>query len=135
MQNLSTPLWWGGDIGPGDTGGRVTIVQRMLLCYPTGAMDNSTVAAVRGFQVALGIEPSGWVDAETAAALGPRASDEVLPEWFKGAPLHPGDPGYEVATSVVGGPDAVRRLQGNHGLPPTGIVDEATARLLAGLAV
>lgn len=101
---------------------------------PTGVMDNNTVAAVRGFQVALGIQPSGWVDEDTARALGPRASDSLLPDWFKGCDLHPGDEGYDLAIAPIGeGQAALRRFQGNHGLPATGVIDAETALLLRAL--
>lgn len=131
------PLWWQGDIGPGDSGPRVLIVQKMLGAWPSGVFDNNTSAAVRGFQVGRGLEPCGWVCEETAVALGPRESDSLLPDWFEGEPLKLGDPGFSRALDVceIDGESALKRFQGNHGLPATGVIDEATARLLGALHV
>lgn len=130
-----TPLWWTRDIAPGDIGARVLVVQRMLLCMPTGVMDNSTVAAVRGFQIALGLAAHGWVDEETARALGPRLQDDLMPEWWTGDDMAPGDPGYEEAVRELGGQAGLRRFQGNNGLPATGVINEMTARLLGAMEV
>jgi murein L,D-transpeptidase YcbB/YkuD len=130
---VRTPLWWSDDIGPGDTNPAVTVVQTFLFCAPTGVFDNHTIAAVRGFQVGAGIPASGWVDEDTARALGPREQDRLLPVWFKGCDLSPGEPGYDVATSALGGVDGLKRFQGNNGLRPTGVIDADTARLLGAL--
>ena len=128
------PLWWHRDIGPGDAGSDVDVVQRLLLCHPTGVLDASTVAAVRGFQVACGLQAHGWVDDDTAEALGARAADNLLPEWWEGQDISPGDEGYLAAVGLLGGEPALRRFQGNYGLPATGVIDADTARLLGALA-
>lgn len=130
-----TPLWWAGDLAPGDVGARVLVVQKMLLCYPTGCMDGATVAAVRGFQRGVGLDPHGWVDEATARALGSPPSDADLPAWYSGAPLGPGDALYEQVAAPFGGEAGVRRFQGNNRLAATGIVDEDTARLMAAARV
>lgn len=127
---MSAPLWWSREIEPGAVGRDVDVVQKLLMCFPSGCMDLSTTAAVRGFQVALGLPATGWVDEATAVALGPLGSEGALPSWWKGEPLIPSDQGYE---EITGGEQALRRFQGNHGLPATGVVDESTARLLGGL--
>ena len=130
---MITPLWWPGDIGPGDTGPAVAVVQQFLFCIPSGVFDNHTVAAVRGFQVGAGLPASGWVDEDTARALGSREQDRLTPVWFKGEDLKPGQPGYDVATAALGGLNGLKRFQGNNGLRPTGVIDAETARLLGAL--
>ena len=129
------PLWWQGDIAPGDSGARVLIVQKMLGAWPSGVFDNNTSAAVRGFQVGRGLEPCGWVCEETAIALGPRESDGQLPGWWTGEPVKEGEDGFDALVKPWGGADGLRRLQGNHGIPATGVIDEQTARLLNALTV
>lgn len=126
------PLWWSRVLVCGDRGPDVEAVQRKLGLPVTGEFDLSTTFAVRGFQKAEGLAGTGEVDEITAAALGPRAADRLVPEWYPGEPLFPGDQGYDL---VLGDRDEawLRRLQGTHGLPPTGVIDEPTARLIGAL--
>ena len=126
------PLWWSRPLVCGDSGPDVEAVQRKLGLPVTGEFDLSTVFAVRGFQKSVGLDGTGEVDAATAAALGPRATDALTPDWYPGEPLYPGFQAYDL---VLGDHDEawLRRLQGTHGLPPTGVIDEPTARLIGAL--
>ena len=71
--------------------------------------------------------------------LGERATSGLTPDWFT-RPVHPGSD--DIAVSIVGSAlgvpaatglewaSAVRRLQSAHGLDLTGVVNEATAKLI-----
>lgn len=126
-------MWWTRVLGCGDRGPDVSIVQLKLGLVDSGDFDLGTALAVRGLQSAMGLEASGFVDELTAQAIGPRATDEFAPAWYEGEPLFPGDQRYEL---VLGDRDEwwLRRFQGNHGLRPTGVIDDTTARLLGALA-
>lgn len=127
------PLWWSRPLAPGDTGRDVEVVQRKLALRVTGVFDESTAIALRGAQRALGVAETGVVDEETAERFGPRAEDGLLPEWWV-SPLQPGSEGW---VRVLGERDEswLRRMQGQHGLTPDGVIDESTARLLGALGV
>lgn len=126
------PLWFVRIIGPRDHGPDVSIVQRLLGLIPDGKYGFGTQMVVRGFQRGIGLPLSGYVDEETAIALGPRATDGITPEWFS-QDIHPGEPEYSIVLDIFGDEAGLRRFQGNHGRPPTGVVDETTARLIEGL--
>lgn len=134
---MGAPVWFRRPLGEGDAGPDVLIVQRKLGLLLTGVADLAFTLVVRGFQSGVGLPVSGVVDEATAAALGEQAGWGLLPDWYKGEPLCPGDQGYELVLAVIGGdgPDAVKRFQGQHGLVPTGVVDETTARLVAAMEV
>jgi len=122
-----TPAWFRRTLVKGASGPDVGAVQSILRCYPSGVMDEWTLAVVRGVQVAHGLPVTGRVDAETAAVIGPREREvrEMPPEWF----------GQEYATAeaavrrILGAADedTVRRFQSAHQLTVTGRVDAATA--------
>lgn len=130
------PVWFSRPVTDGDQGRDVAIVQRMLGLLPTGKAGPEFSLVVRGFQRGVGLPATGVVDERTAACLGEQEGFGLLPAWWSGD-AHPGDPAYERALHLLGAdsPDAVKRFQGNHRIPPTGVIDETTARLLAGLEV
>jgi hypothetical protein len=126
------PFWWSRDIREGDVGGDVRTVQRILGMVPTGEFKADTAMAVRGLQHDCGLAVTGEVDEMTARRIGPRTTDSLMPEWYKGTPLFPGQPAYDL---VVSDESWLRRLQGNHHMPPTGVIDEATALMLGAMEV
>lgn len=130
------PTWFRRPLVAGDRGDDVLVVQRLLGLPLTGELDEPTRVAVRGFQRLTGLDPTGDVDDETARALGEQEGFGLLPEWWSGD-VGPGDERWDYALKVVGveDQDGLRRFQGTHRLPPTGVVDEATARLVAGMEV
>lgn len=134
---MGAPTWWSRDLAVGDAGRDVMVVQRKLGVATTGVFDGSLSLTVRGLQSVAGLPTTGVVDAVTAAELGEMAGFGLLPPWWSGEPITESDAVFEYAVSLIGGGgvDALRRWQGNHRLPPTGLVDETTARLLAGLEV
>lgn len=125
-----TPLWWHRPLRLGDTGPDVVAVQTILGGPVGGVFDKYTHMLVRGAQTAAGIPPDGVVDEATAQAIGPRATDALVPDWYKGTPLLPGTQGF---SRVLPHHDEawVRRFQGNHSLTVTGFIDEDTARALS----
>lgn len=133
---MSTPVWWSRPIVEGDQGRDVAIVQRKLGLLATGHATPDLPLVVRGFQKGVRLPATGVVDEATAMELGEQEGFGLLPVWWSG-PISPGGDGYDKALAVLGatGVDGVRRFQGNHRLPPTGVIDETTARLLAGLEV
>lgn len=132
-----TPTWFRRPLIAGDRGDDVLIVQRLLGLPLTGELDESTRMVLRGFQRIAGIAPTGDVDAETATALGEQEGFGLLPEWWSPPAVRPGDEHWDYALKVIGAEDqdGLRRFQGNHRLPPTGVVDEETARIIAGMEV
>jgi hypothetical protein len=124
------PLWWWRTIRAGDKGGDVRTVQRILGLIPSGDYDTGLAMAVRGLQHDCGLATTGEVDELTARRIGPRSTDNLMPDWYKGAPLHAGEPAYDL---VVPDPAWLRRIQGNHSMVPTGIIDEATALMLGAM--
>lgn len=137
-----TPTWFTHPLDEGDEGDDVAIVQRKLGAPMSGVMDLTTMALIRGYQRAHGLEQTGMVDALTAEHLGEKASAGTPPRWFRG-PLALGSQGLDVgalaltlglpltptfdATLTV----AVRRFQASVGLPKTGELDLETAIALA----
>lgn len=124
---MTVPLWWSGDLGPGDAAPAVGAFQRLTGLPVTGVMDELTVAAVRALQ---GRGGSGVLDADVAARVGDLVAASLTPAWW--SPALRDDPAAVAA--VLGDRDEawLRRFQSQHGVPPTGVLDEATARLLAG---
>lgn len=136
------PSWFTRDIIAGDAGRDVDLVQRKLGATATGVLDEPTQARVRGLQRKAGLAVTGYVDAETAVALGERATVGRLPIWHT-RPLSFGCEGGDVTAlrRLLGLSDethhfdhqteaAVRRFQSGHGIRPSGLVDESTAILL-----
>ena len=131
------PLWYLRPLMEGDEGRDVLIVQRLLGLLPTGTYDAATTLTVRGFQRGAGLRPSGAVDELTARELGEQEGFGQLPAWWHEPAIGPDDPEYAHALDLLGVDDidGLKRFQGNHHLPPTGVVDKTTARLLAGMEV
>lgn len=134
---MGVPMWFERPLVEGDQGRAVLIVQRKLGLLPTGVMDAATVLTVRGFQRGAGLTPNGAVDELTARALGEQEGFGLLPSWWEEPGVGPDSPHYAHALELLGvdNIDGLKRFQGNYHLPPTGVVDETTARLLAGLEV
>lgn len=124
---MGTPLWWSRDLSAGDRGEDVRAFQRLTGLPLTGLMDELTVQAVRALQ---GRHPTGVLDADTAALVGDLVAAELTPAWWSPALLE----GEQAWGPLLGGRDEawLRRFQSQHGVPPTGVLDEVTARLLAG---
>lgn len=131
---MTLPLWWTRELTLHDRGEDVRAVQELVGLPQTGEYNIATALTVRGAQALAGLPITGVVDSATAMALGPRSRDSVLPEWYS-APLFPGQPGYDVVTAALGGESGVRRLQGNYGMVPTGIIDEQTALIMSARGV
>ena len=129
------PQWFTRPLIVGDTGPDVVVVQRKLGVRPTGLFGPGDSAVVRGYQYAMGLQPSGQVDDATAVELGEAAGHDLLPDWWTGeavTSIHPLWPTVvRLLDAPVGGAvDALKRFQGNNGLSVTGVVDEWTARRL-----
>lgn len=115
--------WWDGDLVRGSTGFPVRVLQRKLGLDQTGEYDRTVEIAVRGFQWAVNLSPTGVVDEITALALGPLSDGHMPPEWWEGE-----DGDYAAQLDALGLDEAgLRRLQGNNGIRPTGVVDVETA--------
>lgn len=122
------------------TGEDVRVVQRKVFALETGVYDDETEARVRGVQMSRKKQQTGEVDEQTAEVLGEESTRGLTPEWFTGD-LHLNDHSGAVRAvrCRLGVPSirhdrfdadveaAVRRFQSGHGLPVTGVVDEATA--------
>ena len=134
-------MWWRRELGLGDRGPDVDLLQLKLRCFEQGTYGPETEARVRALQKRLGRPVTGRLDRETAEALGeaPRASQR--PEWYVRT-LCPGDTGEDVRALrrmlglsdgdkfTRGVEDAVRRLQSSLGIPPDGTVDADIAIVL-----
>lgn len=101
------------------------VLQTLLGAPLTGVMDDDTTARLRGAQRAFQALPDGVCDLPTAVRIGDRATAGMVPDWWP-------DRADEVLPSRLGCrfgdlPAAVRRFQSQHRIPPTGVVDEATA--------
>lgn len=131
-----TPVWWTRPLVSGDRGRDVAVVRRKLGLPMSEVFDDTLTLVVRGFQQGLRLPVDGVVDADTAAALGELEGFGLLPQWWEG-PIVEGDPGWSRALSLAGVVDAagLKRFQGNHRLPVTGVVCEATAKVLAAMEV
>lgn len=120
------PAWFRDPLTP--AGWR--IVQRKLGLPETGSPDRVLYAAVAGFQKARGLPGTGEVDEVTAALLGPSASESALPDWW--LEEYESDPLAVACFLAIHDRDLpwLKRLQGNHGLKPTGLIDKTTASVL-----
>jgi len=133
---VRTPVWYNRPIAEGDHGPDVAVVQRKMGLLPTGRADAVFTLVVRGYQRGVGTYPSGIVDDLTAIEMGEQEGFGLLPVWWTG-PISFDGQGYQHGLNLIGanGIDGLKRFQGNHQLPPTGVIDETTARLLAGLEI
>ena len=133
---MRTPVWYNRPIAEGDHGPDVAVVQRKMGLLPTGRADAVFTLVVRGYQHGVGMYPTGIVDNSTAREIGEQEGFGLLPVWWVG-PVSPSGQHYQDMLDLIGATDVdgLKRFQGNHQLPPTGVIDETTARLLAGLEV
>ena len=133
---MRTPVWFSHPIAEGDHGSDVAVVQRKMGLLPTGNADAALTLVTRGFQHGVGMYPTGVVDDLTAIEMGEQEGFGLLPEWWMGS-VAPGEQRYQDMLDLIGAADVdgLKRFQGNHQLPPTGVIDETTARLLAGLEI
>jgi peptidoglycan hydrolase-like protein with peptidoglycan-binding domain len=130
------PKWFRREIRPGDSGPDVVTVKRILGLDYSNSWDESAAMLLRGY---FGSEV---ITAEIAEQIGESAAEAagLPPEWFerelradaqgvdvdilrKILGLRPGT--YDTECEA-----AVRRYQGNHGIIPTGLVNESLARLM-----
>jgi peptidoglycan hydrolase-like protein with peptidoglycan-binding domain len=138
----AVPGWWGRVLAEGDRGGDVWVARRLLGCQDGRDFDLAVAAAVRGVQLKAGLPVSGEIDPETAAVLGSPEWATTIPDWWVGPVTADSSPDviWEVQ-KLLGLPRvtgrwtrglerAVRRFQGQHGIPPSGVVCEETARAL-----
>lgn len=126
-----TPRWWWRPLSLGDAGDDVLIVQRRLSAPMTGVFDDDTAARVRGVQRMARRKQTGVVDAETAEAIGEKATAGRPPGWFG---TDEQEPRLRVLLrlSMLEPLDAaLRRFQSANGLELTGEADEATVQLIA----
>jgi peptidoglycan hydrolase-like protein with peptidoglycan-binding domain len=130
-----SPMWWVRVIRMNDCGEDVRAVQQICGLPQSGLYDYDTALTVRGAQLLLGLPATGEVDEETAIQFGPRSDDQIPPDWYKDEPLYPGTLEYGLVVGSIGGEDAVRRVQGQYGLTPTGVIDQQTALILGAIGV
>lgn len=127
------PAWFHRELTVGCAGSDVRVVARKL-GFPGDYFTETHAALVRGLQRSHHLVPSGVVDAETAVVLGESAAVDLPPAWWDGD-VAPSDPEYPRLSARFGLDElAVRRLQGTHGIQPTGWIDRATADVLDRLA-
>ena len=107
--------------------------QELLGLAQSGIYDYDLAVTVRGVQRMAGLDPSGVLDEETAMVMGPRSRDCVPPHWWQDSPIHPASPEYVELTAPFGGEDGIRRLQGNYGIHPDGVIDQQMALLMGAL--
>jgi peptidoglycan hydrolase-like protein with peptidoglycan-binding domain len=130
--------WFHRELELGCTGADVDLVRRKLNAPAGAGYDADLEARVRGVQRKYGLPVTGRVDSDTADAIGEPARMGLTPEWFR-RPLAAGDHGDDVEhlSTMLGLPAttafspeieaAVRRLQSELRMTPTGVVDEAVA--------
>lgn len=130
--------WFHRPLALGSQGADVDLVRRKLNAPQGTEYDQDLEARVRGVQRRNGIPVTGIVDADTADAIGEPARKGLVPSWYR-RPLGPGTHGDDVESlhEMLGLPastafssmveDAVRRLQSQLRVTPTGVVDEALA--------
>ena len=137
-----TPAWFSRVVTLGDTGSDVRVIQRRLGLDATGVFDEGTQAVVRGKQKKHKLPTTGEVDADTASAIGERATEGLKPEWWcRDINLWMVGPDVAACNTLLGHPregdtytpeveSATKRLQSEHGIDTTGVVDEQTAKIM-----
>jgi len=147
MTSETLPHWFYRTITRGMTGPDVDIVRRKLGLGP-GSYDRTCEGMIRAMSTKNSKASLGEVNDELAGVLGETQASRagLVPEWYK-LELRPEDVfdyfGEDVrllrgrlaldANTDVWTPevvDAVRRFQSQHGLTPTGVVDEEFAKVL-----
>lgn len=127
---MPTPQWYRRELSLGDSGPDVDAVRRKLLLEP-GTYDQTLHAIVKGLGVRFGERQDGVLDQHIAQILGDTEVNKagLVPDWYTQHDK------IELARilgvlherSLV---DAVKRWQGNHEYPPTGILDPDQARMI-----
>lgn len=131
--SITSPLWWTRSLRVGDRGHDVTAAQELFGLPQTGEYDYDLAIMVRGLQKMKGLEPTGELDEETARAMGPRSRDAVPPTWWADVDIVPATDLYVEVSLAFGGEDGIRRLQGNYGIYPTGVIDQQLALIMGAL--
>ena len=130
------PTWFHRDVEIDMVGRDVDIVHRKTGApYGDGhRYDETSAMFVRGLQVAGGLLTTGIVSQVEATILGPSATDFLVPDWYQEGPLSEGSQVALIVSALLGKPAnvvaALKRFQGSHGIPPSGVVDETTAIML-----
>ena len=130
-KSAGPPSWFAREIGYGDEGDDVKIVQRKVDAPVTGIFDADTAARIRGVQKKMGKKQTGTVDATTATKLGPKATAGQLPDWFGTDGGHLRVREILRLSNIEPLDSALRRFQSEIGLPVHGELDETTAVALA----
>lgn len=137
---MTEPSWYRRPLRRGDIGGDVRVVRRKLGLPEGNVLDDAATSRLRG---AFG---TVVVDGNVATALGEAAATAagLAPLWFT-RDIQLGDEGGDVraARSQLGMSDdrifdqemddAVRRVQSNAHIPPTGIIGRDEAEILGDL--
>jgi murein L,D-transpeptidase YcbB/YkuD len=135
------PSWFSRDLGIGDVDPAVELLRRKLGLPPSQVFDVDLELHVRAVQKAHGLPATGFVDAETAEAVGEGARQGLVPDWFE-RELSLGTYGADVAEVryLLGLPrklvfdaaldNRVRRFQSRCRITPNGVIDERTAILI-----
>jgi murein L,D-transpeptidase YcbB/YkuD len=117
----------------GNRGYDVTAAQEILGLEQSGIYDYDLAVTVSGVQKMAGLPTTGVLDEDTAQFMGPRSRDAVPPPWWEDQDIVPGSEKYESLASSFGGEDGIRRLQGNYGIAPDGVIDQQVALLMGAL--
>jgi hypothetical protein len=130
--------WHHRELTIGCVGADVDLVRRKLNAPAGESFDSDLEARVRGVQRAYGLPATGVVDGATADLIGEPSRLGLVPDWYR-RPLGPHCHGDDVESlSVMLGLEpttafsdeveaAVRRLQSELQMIPTGLVDEVVA--------
>jgi murein L,D-transpeptidase YcbB/YkuD len=129
----TSPLWWVRPLNMGNRGYDVMAAQEILGLAQSGIYDYDLAVTVSGVQKMAGLPTTGVLDEATARYMGPRSRDAVPPPWWKGSEILPGMEQYESLATPFGGEAGIRRLQGNYGIAPDGVIDQQVALLMGAL--
>jgi len=131
------PTWFHRDLDLGAVGRDVDIVHRKVgVPYGDGhRYDETSAQFVCGLQISNGLPQTGEVTVAEATILGPSSTDGLIPDWYQDGPLFEGSQGWDTVSALLDDPvdvtSALKRFQGSHGIPPSGVVDETTAVMLS----
>ena len=128
--------WWWRPIGKDTEGG-----DRLVLCgrlgVPAAVSWDMVADRIGTLQHQHGLPTTGVVDEATSLAVGEPSGGLPVPDWWDGVPLSDGDAGFGVrmlqqllgveedAVFGTSTEAAVRRLQGQYGIPVTGVAGRA----------